>query len=282
MRGVLRRLFATRTVSTTPSGAARILSLRQPPAAVYAVGDVHGCRTLYRALEDAILTDAAARHVDGAPVLIVLLGDLVDRGPDCAGLIEDMLAPPPDGVERVVLRGNHEEMMLRAMVDPAAARDWLAFGGAATLASYGIMSDVERGFDMSPARLSALLAMAIPPAHRRFLAALPYGLQFGDYFLCHAGIDPARSLSDQRPADLIWGPPERIDTAPQMPALPVIVHGHVIVPDVQITARRINLDTGAYATGTLSAVRLVSGDAPFVLSVGAHRAQNPALSTHTW
>lgn len=247
-------------------GGARILSLKTPPAALYAVGDVHGCRTLYHHLEQQILDDAAARAGDG-PVLIVLLGDLVDRGPDSAGVISDMLRPAPDGVQRIALRGNHEDMMLRFMTDPVAKRDWLAFGGVATLASYGVMMDPEHGFDMAPARVANILQTAVPDSHRAYLGSLPFGLQVGGYFLCHAGIDPARSLSSQAPSDLIWGAPERIDTAPNAPDLPIVVHGHVIVPDVHLGARRINVDTGAYVSGKLSAVRLVAGEPPFVLSV---------------
>jgi serine/threonine protein phosphatase 1 len=268
MTGLLRKMFGARPAPATVADApkARILSLRTPPAAIYAVGDVHGCRALYQRLEAMILQDAATQFISG-PVLIVLLGDIVDRGPDSAGVIDDLQQPAPQGVQRLVLRGNHEEMMLRFLTDPGPNRDWLVFGGNETLASYGVMSDLENGFDLSPTRSAAMLETTIPAPHRAFLASLPYGLHVGEYFLCHAGIDPARPLSEQTPHDLIWGPPDRIDAASPAQNLPIIVHGHVIVPEVHLRPRRINVDTGAYISGKLSAVRLRPDEPPFVLSV---------------
>lgn len=246
---------------------ARILTLAQMPEAVYAVGDVHGCRTLYRELEARISADAAGLGLSG-PALVVLLGDVIDRGPDSAGMVDDLLSDPPDGMQRLVLRGNHEEMMLRFLSDPEGARRWLDFGGIDTLASYGAHLDPEAGQAVSASRLRTMAQAAVPSEHAAFLQSLPYGLAVGPYFLCHAGIDPARALRDQDPRDLVWGPPERVDDAPPDPARPVIVHGHVIVPRVQITARRINVDTGAYQGGALSAVRLCPGKEPFLLSAG--------------
>lgn len=272
MAGFLKGVFGQRrtAASSDPergavTGAApRILSLKQMPAAVYAIGDAHGCNALYRKLEHDIVNDAEASGITG-PKLIVVLGDFVDRGPDSAGLLRHLLDPPPPGFQRVVLRGNHEDMMLAFLQDPAPARQWLHFGGTETLVSYGMHPDPEHGFARPVRHLKQMLDATIPAAHREFLTKLPYGLSVGGYFLCHAGIDPARSLAHQRPEDLLWGGGDKIDAAAG--TFPVIVHGHVITEDVLLTSKRINVDTGAYESGKLSAVRLVEDMPPIVLSV---------------
>lgn len=238
------------------------------PEAIYAVGDVHGCLDLYRRMEDEIIADARRLGVPG-PCLIVLLGDMVDRGPDTAGMIRHLLSPPPDGFERVVLRGNHEDMMVAFLNDPAATRRWLDFGGKETLMSYGLHPDPEHGFCDLTGRFRARLDAAIPDAHRAFLARTPFALQVENTVFCHAGLDPARPVSAQKPAELIWGDPDRLDSAETNDHL-LVVHGHVITPEILITPRRINVDTGAYMSGVLSAVRLVDRQAPFALSVTRH------------
>ncbi len=249
-----------------PSGGARVLTLPALPTAVYAVGDVHGMRRLYAALEAEIVEDARTCGIDG-PKLIVLLGDIVDRGPDSAGLIDDLLAPAPIGFQRLVLRGNHEDMMRAFLDNPGQHREWLGYGGDATLLSYGLSPDPTLGFDLPSHQLASMVRTAIPDRHRRFLEELPYGVQLGDYFLCHAGIDPDLPITAQRPEALLWGPPERCDHGPA--EMPVIVHGHIPVTDPLISSRRINVDTGAYASGCLTAMRLVTNEAPCPLCVRA-------------
>lgn len=269
--GLLRSLVGAgqRRQAREPDAAtARILSLQTMPEAIYAVGDVHGCLDLYRRMEDEIIADARRLGVPG-PCLIVLLGDMVDRGPDTAGMIRHLLSPPPDGFERVVLRGNHEDMMVAFLNDPAATRRWLDFGGKETLMSYGLHPDPEHGFCDLTGRFRARLDAAIPDAHRAFLARTPFALQVENTVFCHAGLDPARPVSAQKPAELIWGDPDRLDSAETNDHL-LVVHGHVITPEILITPRRINVDTGAYMSGVLSAVRLVDRQAPFALSVTRH------------
>lgn len=263
----LRRLLGFGRAKAAPEAArpARILSLKEMPAAIYAVGDVHGCLGLYRRMEELIVADAAAEGLV-APKLIVLLGDVVDRGPDPAGIIRHLLEPAPAGFQRIVLRGNHEELMAAFLRDPASTRRWLAFGGAETLMSYGLHPDPETGFETAPHKLAQMLDLAIPEPHRRFLDDLPYALQVGQTIFSHAGLDPEKPIADQNPVDLIWGVPERADTASHMEHA-LIVHGHVITTEVKVSENRINVDTGAYESGVLSGVRLTEGRRPVVLSV---------------
>ncbi|MEJ2020304.1 MAG: metallophosphoesterase, partial [Maritimibacter sp.] len=244
---------------------AHIRTLAEMPAAIYAVGDVHGMRALYQELEARIVEDAATAGING-PKLIVLLGDLIDRGPDSAGLIDDLIAPAPTGFQCLVLRGNHDDKMRDFIANPGQHREWLGYGGDATLASYGLKPDPIHGFNLSPRKLENMVRSAIPETHARFLENLPYGLRVGDYFFCHAGINPETPITAQNPDALLWGDPERIDKAAG--SLPVIVHGHIAIDDILITSRRINVDTGAYASGKLSAVRLQANATPFGLSAG--------------
>lgn len=245
----------------------RILALPRMPVAVYAIGDLHGCRQLYHALEAEIVADARARGLEG-PKLIVSLGDVVDRGPDSAGLIADLMAPAPDGFRRVVLRGNHEDKMEAFLDDPDGHRIWLKFGGDATLRSYGLQpEDEDRGFDLPTSRLAAMIRTAIPDDHRAFLRGLPLALTLDRYILCHAGIDPARKVDAQDPDQLMWGDPALADGTE---GLPTVVHGHVITEAPLVTPARINIDTGAYLSGRLTAVCLTPDAAPRLLGVSGH------------
>lgn len=234
--------------------SARILSLNDLPAAVYAVGDVHGCLDLYKDLERRIVEDGTAF---AGRKLIVLLGDVIDRGPNSAGLLDHILSQSPEGFQRLILRGNHEEMFLSFLKDPARHRSWLDFGGRETLASYGL----DCGTNLHSTAFADLrhkLSSYIPDGHIEFLNGLPYGLLAGEYFFCHAGADPSRPINQQRPEDLLWGVE---DPLLMSKFSQTIVHGHIPQDQPLVLENRINVDTGAYATGRLTAVRLVKGRA---------------------
>ncbi len=226
----------------------------------YAVGDVHGHDVLYRALEARLIADAA--RYDG-PVLIVVLGDMIDRGPRSADLIEHLLTAPPEGITRVALMGNHEDMFCRFLDNPDDARAWLGWGGAETLASYGIHADPARGYELSAHAFKAKLETCVPREHRRFLDDLPLSISMPDYAFSHAGGVAARDWEAQEKDDLIWSDPREL---PEGSFGRTVVHGHVPVPQVEITRGRIAVDTGAYESGVLSAVRLVAGEPPVVFA----------------
>src|SRR3954464_13671971 len=114
-----------------------------PGLRIYAIGDVHGCADQLADLHAQIARDALARPAEH--VVLVHLGDYVDRGEDSAGVLGRLLAPPPvPGAEVVNLLGNHEVMMLDAC-DPRSPAEalpfWLENGGAETLASYRASPD---------------------------------------------------------------------------------------------------------------------------------------------
>lgn len=233
-----------------PDPKAKVLRLTRLPAAIYAIGDVHGCLSLLQQLEQEIAENGA---VVPGPKLLVCLGDVVDRGPQSAAVLDHLLAPAPSGFQRVVLQGNHESMM-EQFLDPAQRNmRWLSYGGDATLASYGLSPETEGGFGDDGSALDHKLKSAIPPEHRRFLAGLPCGLEIGRYRFAHAGYDLGTPAENQHKDRLIWGPPENSDN---YRGDQILIHGHVPTNDIAYGNTRINIDLGSYSTGRLAAIRI--------------------------
>ena len=216
---------------------------------VYAIGDVHGRLDLLDALLEAVADDDAAR--EGAQSRTILLGDLVDRGPDSRGVVERarLLARQPDFD---VLGGNHEDMFLLSFRKEGALRSFLRYGGRETLLSYGMDPDLLH--EGTLAEVQAAMIDLVPDEHRRFLDTLEDSIRVGDYLFVHAGIDPEIPLEQQRRQDLRWirepflGHEEPLDV--------MVVHGHTIHPDPQFLHHRIGIDTGAYDSGRLTALAL--------------------------
>jgi len=228
---------------------------------IYAIGDVHGRLDLLTRLHALIAADAA-----GAPVqrrVIVHLGDYVDRGPDSRGVIELLMQPPPAGFESVHLLGNHEDYMLQFLEHAEVGPHWGAYGGLATLASYGVRP--PSGFmpsvaDFETARRA--LADTIPAAHLDFLRGLKLTHAEGGYLFVHAGVKPGVALADQQAEDLLWIRDEFLDSADDFGAC--VVHGHTIVETPEQHANRIAIDTGAFATGALTALVLDGAERRFI------------------
>ena len=228
---------------------------RLPPGRrVYAVGDMHGHLDRLRSLHALIRADLAAHPVK-AP-LLVHLGDYIDRGPDSAGCIALLAAGPPlPGVPTVNLMGNHERMMLDALDRqwPGGGEHWLANGGEAALASWGIP------FATPPRQWQAL----VPAAHLLFLRALGRYHVDGGYVFVHAGVRPGVALPQQKLDDLLWIRGGFLDwDGPVLPGNPsrVVVHGHTPVPAPEVRPYRIGCDTGAGKGGTLTCA-VLEGDA---------------------
>lgn len=215
---------------------------------VTAIGDVHGHLDLLEPLLDEV-ESRAARHAHRRHVL-VMLGDFVDRGPHSAGVIE-RLARGVAGCEFVGLRGNHEDAMLAFLAGEAAGKGWLEFGGIATLRSYGIdPSRAPPGAAQYPA-LAEKLATRLPASHLDFLQDLSITATIGDYLFVHAGLRPGLSIEAQTDHDLVWIRDEFLRAETRFAKK--VVHGHTPVPRAEFRDNRINLDTGAYATGKLTA-----------------------------
>lgn len=215
----------------------------------YVVGDVHGRRDLFEALADAIDADDAA--APPAETTVVLLGDLVDRGPDSAGVIAHARAWSQRRRLRL-LAANHEEMFLQSFEDTEVLRQFLRHGGRETVLSYGMGRDHYA--NLSHEELQAEMRRIVPAEDRAFLAAAEEWIEAGDYLFVHAGVDPARPLAEQRRSDLLWirG---RFLHHPD-PFSHVVVHGHTICDTVEDAGTRIGIDTGAYRSGRLTALVL--------------------------
>ncbi|SFR98848.1 metallophosphoesterase [Sphingomonas jatrophae] len=237
------------------SSAKRAAAERPAPAVppgtrIYAIGDVHGCAEELRRLLDMIAADHEARGP--ATLTIILLGDLMNRGPDAAGAIEQARALVASGTGRL-LKGNHEELFVKAARgDRASVRALMVNGGAATLASFGLeQAEVERG---DYGDLAALLKARIPRDIVSFLDAGEDKIALGDYLFVHAGIRPGVPIAEQAGSDLRWIRREFLHSREGHGA--VIVHGHTITDGVDEQDNRIGIDTGAYRSGILTAIGL--------------------------
>ena len=229
----------------------------------YVVGDVHGRFDLLDQLLDDIHRDIAQRQQ--AKVLLVFLGDLIDRGPQSAQVVERLRAYRHPGVRPIFLLGNHEEVMLRILGGEAEhVAGWLRFGGAQCLESYG--AD-PRIIAAAPDEVAvATIRAAIPAAHVEFLKGFVDTCRFGDYLFVHAGIRPGVALDRQRQSDLRWiREPFLFDDTDHGF---VVVHGHTIRPEVKMRPNRIGIDTGAYRTGVLTALA-IEGDQNWLLDTRA-------------
>ena len=215
----------------------------------YVIGDIHGRLDVFKALKDAIDEDDANRPA--ARTTIVLLGDLMDRGPDSAGVIE---LARTWGKEREVryLAGNHEEMFLQSFEDCEVLRHFLKHGGRETVLSYGI--DRKAYNKMKVSEVQEAMRKAVPKKHRKFLESFEDIIVTGDYVFAHAGIHPGRSVEEQKPSDLRWIRDRFLSH--DEPFSHVIVHGHTIFEQVEDTQHRIGIDTGAFRTGRLTALVL--------------------------
>jgi Calcineurin-like phosphoesterase. len=244
VRRLLDRLRAAGTV--VPEAPSRPkLFFDSRPDFIYAIGDIHGCLSLLKKMEKAILEDAAS--VEGEK-WIVLLGDYVDRGPESAGVLDHLTHAPPEGLKRFCLAGNHEELMLSYLSRPDPSHLWLGLGGRDTLRSYGIGEASERKTSMR-----SLLESHVPSEHLDFLRTAPALLAVPGYVFVHGGLRNGVPPPQQADADLLWLRPDTTNTPHEDF---VLIHGHTPVREVEMIAGRINVDTGAYASGILSCVRI--------------------------
>ncbi|MGB0681164.1 MAG: metallophosphoesterase family protein [Magnetovibrionaceae bacterium] len=253
-------MMTSQTETNGSGGPATPTGLR-----IYAIGDLHGSLSLLTRLLEAIARDLSAHPPERCR--IVFLGDYVDRGPEVYRLI-DLLAqwPPPIlrglDVPAIFLKGNHEALMLDFLMDPAAGNQsgaragtlWLMNGGDATVEAYARATG--GGFSPTDALqpLSLAFAKSLPSHHAEFLACLETYHLAGDYLFVHAGVRPGTPLAEQAEKDMIWirEPFLSFDG----PLDHHVVHGHTIVEEVAFRSNRTGIDTGAWQTGTLTALVL--------------------------
>jgi serine/threonine protein phosphatase 1 len=215
----------------------------------YVIGDVHGRCDLLDALISAIDADDAA--APPAQTTVVMLGDLIDRGPESAGVVAVVRSWQHRRAVRL-LAGNHEEMFLESFTDLEMLRHFLRHGGRETIMSYGL--DRERYNAMSLEEVQQEMHRIVPQEDRDFLLAAEEMIEVGDYLLVHAGINPTVPLEEQRRSDLLWIRERFLRHGG--PFSHVVVHGHTIFEEVEDAGTRIGIDTGAYRSGRLTALVL--------------------------
>ena len=225
---------------------------------VYAIGDIHGCYDLLRQLLAQIAGDAEVR-AKGRATNLIFCGDYVDRGPASRDVLDALCwlkRREPFNVH--FLKGNHEQVMLDYIVEPTMARVWMKWGGAETLRSYGV---APPAVDDPPEKHRVArddLIERMPAAHLRFLETLELMVGVGDYAFVHAGIRPGVPLADQSQEDLLWIRDDFLGVEEDHER--IIVHGHSWAADRPvILSNRIGIDTGAFETGVLTALRIEDG-----------------------
>lgn len=228
------------------------LQLDMTDTAVYAIGDVHGCLDELLALERVIVADAT--HLPAARKLIIMLGDYVDRGPDAAQVLDHLIAPPPEGFERICLAGNHEMQMLDYAEGRSLLPPWLAIGAAATLHSYGIDPQRLDQIYGAAGQADEIIRKSFPAAHLAFLRSLPVLVEAQRYIFVHAGFRPDMALDRQPDEDLLTIRSAFYERAHLLQKY--VVHGHTPVDEAERDGARIDIDTGACFTGRLTALRI--------------------------
>ena len=221
----------------------------------YVVGDLQGRLDLLDHLLVMIHEDIHRRPA--RKVLLVFVGDLIDRGPNSAQVVERLRTYRHSGVRTVFLLGNHEEVLLRILAgDANLVTDWRRFGGTECLKSYGV--DVADLTGLDDEQALGVIREAIPKRHVEFLESFDDSCRFGDYLFVHAGIRPGVEFDQQRQSDLRWIREEFLFDETDHGF--VVVHGHTISPEVEMRPNRIGIDTGAYRSGVLTALAIEGCD----------------------
>jgi len=254
---VLKRFINSRL------GSKSVLHSVPPGQRVYAVGDIHGRLDLLEQLLEMIEEDHGSRPE--AQRLLIFLGDLVDRGPESCGVVERLRQLQISAEGTRFLLGNHDEVFLKAASgDEKATRFLVRIGGRDTILSYGVgLDDYEQA---TYAELTQLLQEKVPDTHREFLATFEDYTEVGDYLFVHAGIRPGIDLPEQSSMDLRWIRGDFLNH--KEPHGRMVIHGHSISADPQVRRNRIGIDTGAFASGRLSAIGLEGTSHWFLSTAG--------------
>jgi serine/threonine protein phosphatase 1 len=236
---------------------------------IYAIGDIHGRSDLLSPLLRCIEVDCRERPVERA--LTVFIGDYIDRGLHSRDVI-DLLLRWRESHGAIFLRGNHETFLPKFLSDSKTLDEWRKYGGLETLLSYGLQPSISPNRDEQE-RLANQLANSLPKEHFDFLESLEPCYNCGDFFFVHAGVRPGIPIDEQAEEDLLWIREEFL--VHELPFERLIVHGHTPVEAADFRSNRINIDTGAFATGRLTCI-VIEGSSitqlPAAVQVGAFSA----------
>ncbi len=247
-------LFAPLRRSAAPRDAGRAALTPRPERSLYVIGDVHGCHDALSALLTKIDADIERRSVTDPQV--VMLGDMVDYGPDSAGvlaLVQNLARDLPGHV--VCLKGQHESQMLDFLDDPTGAgRDWIGEGGLMTLRSFGIGGGFANHTPDALAARARDLRAALPDGLETWLRGLPHWWESGNVLCIHAAADRDRAPWEQPAHTVLQGSPG-VGGPPPLDGR-FVVHGHITVDRPERQPGRVAVDTGCYWTGRLTAAAL--------------------------
>jgi serine/threonine protein phosphatase 1 len=190
----------------------------------------------------------------------VFLGDYIDRGPASREVL-DLLAARDRSCRSVFLKGNHERYLIEFLGNPPILEDWQHWGGLETLMSYGVRPTLNANAK-TQTQLAAALDQVLPDSHRQLLDKLESSFTCGDFFFVHAGVRPGVPLTKQREEDLLWIRQDFLFYEEDFSK--IIVHGHTPVTEPEVHPNRINIDTGAYATGQLTCLVLEGDKLDFI------------------
>lgn len=225
---------------------------------IYAIGDVHGRFDCLSLMHELIAEEL--RNDPPRDRRIIHLGDYVDRGPRSAEVLDFLASTTSRDPRTIALRGNHDQGFLDFLADPQNARLFIDYGGFDTAASYGVLLDARSVEGLRRSHREMMAAM--PEEHLRFLRDLRRWCSFGDFFFCHAGIRPGVALEAQDPDDLIWIRDAFLASSALFSK--VIVHGHTPKRAPEIRPNRINVDTMAFDSGTLTALVIEGAEKRFL------------------
>lgn len=229
---------------------------RAPGRPLFAIGDAHGYAGALSALMTQLAHEIKTRYTHQT-VDVVLLGDLVDRGPDPVGCLrlaaQGVQAP---NAETRLLLGNHDWYLaaaasLRGLTMTADALEkWMRWGGRETVAALGL--EPFRGD-------GALVRERLGPEACRALEEMDLHFATGEVLCVHAGVDPDTALEEQTEHDLMWIRDRFLEPAEQAgrdwPLGMTVVHGHT--PDAWgVFPHRIGVDSGGFYTGMFSAIEM--------------------------
>lgn len=226
---------------------------------VYAIGDIHGRADLLMKLLERI--DADAENFAGE-MHLVFLGDYIDRGLQSRQVIETLLSDRLARYQTYFLKGNHEDALLSFLSDPGFGPKWAAYGGRETLVSYGVKPPRSMSLNNEWNEAHNAFLQAFPNAHQDFFRTLPTQVQIGGYGFVHAGLKPGKKFAEQEDHDLMWIRDEFLDANSSFDVM--VVHGHTPIDTPHHDHRRINVDTGAYFTGRLTAAKLTGQTVGFI------------------
>jgi diadenosine tetraphosphatase ApaH/serine/threonine PP2A family protein phosphatase len=214
---------------------------------IYAVGDIHGRLDLLNDLLARIDRDRVSRPITRS--VDVFLGDYIDRGPSSRETIDRLLEHSQSN-EAVFLKGNHELIAIKGLSDRGPFEQWVRrLGGIETLMSYGLSRE-HLAAGKSIVEMQAAFHAALPRTHLRFLRDLRLSYTCGDFFFAHAGVRPGVEISRQSERDLLWIRDEFLTSRSDFGK--IVIHGHTPTFEVEVEPNRINIDTGAFATGRLT------------------------------